>query len=529
MKRRDFHKMLLGTGAALPFLDGLLNGAASAATPDGGLVTIIQPEPPILVLPLNQQTPTGTVGGKIYESLLTFDFDLTPQPQLATSWEVSEDGLTYTFHLVENAKWHDGEPFTAADVVFSCDVMLKEVHPRARANFDRCESITAPDDYTVVFQLKEPFAPFILAFEASSAPIAPKHVYEGSDYRNNPANDKPIGTGPFMLNEWARGSYIHLTAFEDYYVEGQPGLTEIYYKIVPDAASRSVALETGEANLAQWNDIEPFDVQRVAGLPNMELTTKGYEFFSPMAWYELNLRKEPLNDVRFRKAMMYLLDRNFIVDNIVFGLGQVATGPIATTTRFYDGDVPKYEKDVDKAIALLDEMGLAPDGDGVRVKLTYTIPPYGEVMTRIAEFFRQSMAEGGIEITLLSTDMAGWAQAISNWDYDISSNMLYQFGDPALGVARTYISSNIRKGVLFSNTEGYENPKVDELFAKAAVATSDEERQALYSEVQKILVDELPVLWTYEAQYPTIYDSSLKDLIVGATGANGNFAKAHWG
>lgn len=529
MKRRDFHKLLLGSGAALPFLDGLLNGAATAATPDGGLVTLIQPEPPILVLPLNQQTPTGTVAGKIYESLLTFDFDLTPQPQLAKSWEVSEDGLTYTFHLVETAKWHDGTAFTAADVVFSCDVMLKEVHPRARANFDRCDSITAPDDYTVVFTLKEPFAPFLLAFEASSAPIAPKHIYDGTDYRNNPANDTPIGTGPFKLTEWARGAYIHLTAFDDYYIEGQPGLTEIYYKVVPDAASRSVALETGEANLSQWNDIEPFDVQRLAATPGMEMTTKGYEFFSPLMWYELNLRREPLNDKRFRKAMMYLLDRQFIVDRILFGLGKVATGPVASTTRFYEPDVILYEKNVDKAKALLDEMGLKPDANGIRVSLSFTIPPYGEMMTRTSEYFRQAMAAAGIEIKLIATDMAGWAQAVSGWDYDITSNLLYQYGDPAMGVARTYVSSNIRKGVLFSNTEGYANPKVDELFAKAAIATSDADRQAYYSEAQKIIVDELPVLWISESQYPTIYDARLQDLIVGATGVNGTFGKAHWG
>lgn len=228
--------------------------------------------------------------------------------------------MTYTFDLTKGAKWHDGEPFTAADVVFSCDVMLKDVHPRARINFSRCESITVSDDHTVVFTLKEPFAPFLLSFESSSCLIVPKHIYEGTDYRNNPANDTPIGTGPFKFNEWVRGSHIHLIANPDYYRDGQPGLKEIFYRVIPDAASRSVALESSEVQLTQWGDVETFDVQRLAELPHIDLKTRGYEFYSPLLWYEMNLRREPFNDIRFRKACMHLLDKQFIVDRIMFGL-----------------------------------------------------------------------------------------------------------------------------------------------------------------------------------------------------------------
>ncbi|WP_118134236.1 ABC transporter substrate-binding protein [Oceanicella sp. SM1341] len=527
MNRREFNHLLFMSGAVAVSGVGLGRPAFAQAA-EGGLTAIIQPEPPILQLALNQQTPTGVVGGKIYESLLSYDLKLTPGPQLAESWEMSEDGLTYTFHLVKNAKWHDGEPFTAADVVFTCDDFLKEVHPRARATFDRCESITAPDDYTVVFKLKEPFAPFLLAFETSSAPMVPKHLYEGEDYRNSEHNQTPIGTGPFKFNEWVRGSHIHLQAFDEYYGEGQPHLTEIYYRVIPDAASRSVALETGEAQLAQWGDVETFDVERLSALPHLTMTTEGYEFFSPVSWLEFNCRNKPMDDKRFRQAVMHLIDREFIRDRILFGLARVATGPIASTTRFYDGDVKQYELSIEKATALLDEMGLTPGSDGNRVTIDYPVPPYGETWVRTAEFIRQALAQGGINVNLISTDVAGWASAVSNWEFDITTNMLYQFGDPALGVARTYVSSNIRKGVMFTNTAGYSNPEVDRLFAEAAVATSDDTRQQLYSEVQKLLVEEVPVAWLTENQYPTIYDNRLEDLIVSATGANGNFASAKY-
>lgn len=527
MNRREFNLMMLASGA-MSTAGMMFPTTVIGKTASGGLAAIIQPEPPVLNLALNQQTPTGVVGGKMYESLLSYDFELKPLPQLAESWEVAPDGLTYTFKLVKNAKWHDGKPFTSADVIFTCTKLLKEVHPRARANFDRCESITAPDDYTVVFKLKQPFGPFLLAFEASSAPMLPKHLYEGEDYRNSKHNDHPIGTGPFKFKEWVRGSHIHLEAFKDYYRKGEPHLTEIYYRVIPDAASRAVAMESGEMQLAQWTDLESFDVKRIAALPHLEMTTKGYEFFSPVLWFEPNCRRAPMNDKRFRQAMMHLIDRTFIRDRIMFGLAKIATGPIASTTSFYEKDVKQYDFNVKKAIALLDEMGLKPDASGTRVNLKFAVAPYGESWVRSAEYFRQAMAPAGIKVTLESNDVGGWAKAVSNWDFDITTNMLYQFGDPALGVARTYVSSNIRKGVMFTNTCGYSNPEVDQLFADAAIQTTREKRQELYTKVQKILVEDVPVLWMTEQLYPTIYDKRLKDLITTSIGVNGNFATARF-
>ncbi|MET3598314.1 ABC transporter substrate-binding protein [Martelella mangrovi] len=531
MKRRDFNTMLL-SGLAAAGAASVINpwgdGMAYAQTESGGLTALLTPEPPLIVLPLNQQQSTLVVGTKIYEGLLSFDFDLNPLPQLAESWDISDDGLIYTFHLQKGVTWHDGVPFTAADVVFSCQVMLMELHPRARGNFERCETITALDDHTVEFVLKEPFSPFLKAFECGSAPICPKHIYDGTDYANNPHNDRPIGTGPFQFSEWVRGSHIHLVANPDYYVEGQPGLSEIYFRIVPDATSRSVAMETGEAQLSSWNDVEMFDVERLASLPHLTKTTKGYEFFSPLVWYEPNLRREPLNDVRFRKAMMHLLDRSFIVDRIMFGQARPARGPLSSTTPFYEPDLPEYAVDVAQANTLLDEMGLEPDGSGVRVTIDFLVAPAGEMWIRLAEYFRQALSAGGINVNLVSTDMAGWGQSVANWDYDITANLLFQNADPALGVARSYISSNIRKGVLFTNTEGYDNPEVDRLFAEAAVAVDPARRQELYSDVQRILVDELPVLWMAEQRYPTIYDNRLTDLVVTGTGVNGNFAAARY-
>ncbi|MEQ9244651.1 MAG: ABC transporter substrate-binding protein, partial [Nitratireductor sp.] len=308
----------------------LVSTALNAEPVSGGRANVvIQPEPPSLMMGLVQNGPTQMVAGQIYESLLRYDEKLQPMPQLAKSWEVSEDGLTYTFKLHDNVKWHDGEPFTSADVVFSADVFLRETHARLRTSLEHVESITAPDDTTVVFKLKQPFGPFLGIFEAGTMPMVPKHIYEGTDYKNNPANNTPIGTGPFKFAEWVKGSHILLTKFEDYYEDGKPYLDEIYWHVIPDAASRAVAYETGVVDILPGGSVENFDVQRITEMDNTCVTDKGWEYFGPLSWMWLNNREGPTADKRFRQAVMYAMDRNFARDALWNGLGKVAKGPVS--------------------------------------------------------------------------------------------------------------------------------------------------------------------------------------------------------
>ncbi len=500
-------------------------GVAASAYADepkrgGQLSAIINPEPPILMLGLNQQGPTQAVAGKIYQSLLTYDFDLNPMPSLAREWEVADDGLTYTFHLQEGVTWHDGEAFTAADAVFSLDEFLPETHPRWRQLYRNVASIDAPDDHTLVIELEEPFPAFIMAFETASAPMIPKHLYEGTDYRDNEWNQTPIGTGPFKFEEWNRGSSIHLVRNDDYWKDGKPYLDEIYFEVIPDAASRVTALETQRVHMSRGEDIEFFDVPRVAQLDHLEVTTQGWEMFAPHAWLEFNVREEPISDKRFRQAVMHAIDREFILNNIFFGSGNVATGPISSSTLFYDDNVPEYEYDPDRARELLDEMGLEPDGNGVRTELRLLPIPYGEAWDRLGEYVRQQLIEVGIQTDLEAADAGTWAERVANWDYDMTFNYLYQYGDPAIGVSRSYISDNIQRGTLFTNTMGYENEEVDRLFEEAAREIDPERRQELYTEVQQILVEEVPVGWLIELEFPTIYDVRFENLVTTAIGTN---------
>ena len=428
---------------------------------------------------------------------------------------MSADGLTYTFKLHRDVRWHDGKPFSSADVIFSYQSMLSKTHSRARTTLAVVSEYQAPDDHTVVIKLKKAFAPFIYALDL---PIMPRHIYEGTDFRTNPANQAPIGLGPFKFKEWRRGEYIHLVRNDDYFKPGLPRLDEIYFRVLLDAATRIVALESGQVHLASFTDVEPIFVPQLMKNPALEVTHRGYEFLGPLAWLEVNNRVKPLDDKRMRQALIHSIDRNFLKDKIWFGQAKVATSPICSVTNFYDPTVPQYDYNPKKAEQLLDDMGLKRGADGVRTRLRLLQFPYGLAWTKASEFVKQQLSRVGIEVSLESTDAGGWAQRVSNWEFDLTFNYVLQFADPALGVSRSYITSNIQKGVPFSNTSGYSNPRVDELCDKAATLLDPEERRRIYAEVQRLLIEDVPVVWLLELQFPTVYNKKFKDIVTTGFG-----------
>jgi peptide/nickel transport system substrate-binding protein len=491
----------------------------------GTLSTILTPEPPILVLGVNNQGPTALAAGKLFQGLLEYSFKLEPMPLLAKSWSLSDDKKTYTFTLQDNVKFHDGHPMTADDVIFSVTKFHTELSPRARPIFSKIKQAAAPDPQTVVLTLDTPFDPFLLMFDVSACAIVPKHIYDGTDYRTNPANQHPIGTGAFQFVEWQRGNFVRMKRFDQYWASGEPYLDEIIYHVIPDSQSRALALQTGQMQLTQSNDIEPFDVPRFRAMPNLETETQGWEYASQISWIEINHRVKPLDDMRVRQAMSHALDRNFILNKLWFGIGKVASGPIASTTRFYDPKVAKLQLyDPHKAKELLDAAGLKPNAKGVRFTIKQLALPYGEVWTRLAEYFRTALGHVGIEVVLETVDAGAWAKRIGDWDYETSTNFLSQFGDPTLGVERSYLSTNIKK-ITFTNTGGYNNPKVDELFVTARESGDPAVRAKTFSEVQAILCEEVPQIWLMELAWPTIHDKKLHNVIRSAMGPNAGFGQ----
>jgi peptide/nickel transport system substrate-binding protein len=519
LTRRDL--MAGASGAALALQTGRVR-AQTTPKKGGTLNSLLTPEPAILIPGVNSQAPSLVVQGKMYESLFEFSPKLEVLPLLARAWEVSPDKTAYTIHLQDNVKFHDGTPMTADDVIFSIMKFHYELAPRARGVFANIKEATAPDPHTVLITLNQPFEPFLLMFDVTAVAIMPKHIYDGTDYRNNPNNQHPIGTGPFAFAEWQRGSFIRLTRFDGYWKQGEPYLDEIIYRIVPDSQSRALALQTGQVQMSAGNDIEPFDVPRFQQQPNLIVETGGWEYFAPLMWLELNHRVKPLDDVRVRQAISMAVDRDFILRRLWFGIGKTARGPVASVTRYFDTGLKPLPHDVKQAVALLDEAGVKPGADGTRFKIRHLVLPYGEVWSRLSEYLRASLKQVGIELVLESTDTGGWARRVADWDYDTTINYLYQYGDPTLGVERTYVSTNIKK-IVFTNTGGYVNPEVDKLFAEARTAADPAERQKAFTAVQELLVQQIPQIWLLEMAFPTIHDRKLHDVIQFGTGVHAPF------
>ncbi|MBS0124896.1 ABC transporter substrate-binding protein [Thetidibacter halocola] len=507
--------------------------APSQAQEAGGtLVYIVQPEPPSLASFLSTSGPIGLVAPKIYEGLFDYDNDLKIVPALAESYEVSADGKTVTFTLRQGVTWHDGAPFTSADVAFSVMEVLKQVHPRGPNSFREVTSIDTPDEHTAVFNLANP-APYMLrALSSYESPMVPKHLLEGTDLRNSDLATSPVGTGPYKFVEWKKGQYIRLDKNEAYWQDGMPYLDRLVGRFIPDASTRTAAMENGEVMYGAYGAIPNIDAVRLRDTDGFSVTTDGYSMINPMALIEFNTTKPPFDNPAVRKAVSLAIDREFLIENIWFGYGKPATSALSSNfaaVGLYKEGMPNYPKnaDVAGAIALLDAAGIMPDANGVRATATLDLIPYGEDWRRAGEYMKQALAEIGIAIELRYEDVPTWLKRIyADYDFDFNVNYFYQLSDPVLGVHRHYGTDQIRQGTHFVNSSRYSNPELDALLAAGAQEADATKRAEIYGQVQEILAEDMPVANLFEMQFLTVYNDKLKEHATSAMGAYGSFDRA---
>jgi peptide/nickel transport system substrate-binding protein len=348
---------------------GLVLSVTAALTQERGgtLVMIVQPEPPTLASYASTSGPVGQVSTKIFDGLLEYDFNLKPQPGLAESWQVAPEGKTITFKLRDGVKFHDGQPFASDDVKFSIMDVLKKYHPRGQSTFQEVTEIETPDPHTAILKLARPAPYLMMALSGYESPMIPKHVYGTGDIQTSKNANKPIGTGPFKFVEWRRGEYMRLDRNPDYWRKGEPYLDRLVARFIADSETRSAAIESGEAQVAGFGALPYNDLKSMEQMGNLAVTTRGYEMQSPIVELDFNTRKPPFNDVRVRQAVSYAINRQFAIDNIWFGFGKPASGPISsnfTVTGMFTPDVRNYNVPNGKEIAnkLLDEAGYPSQG-----------------------------------------------------------------------------------------------------------------------------------------------------------------------
>jgi peptide/nickel transport system substrate-binding protein len=450
---------------------------------------------------LNSAVQSGTVTGipaaQIFASPLRFDKDWNPEPYLAESWSFQDDGKSLLLKLRAGATFHDGKPITSEDVAFSI-MTIKANHP-FQAMFEPVERVDTPTPLIAVIRMSKPHPAILLAMAPPFAPIIPKHVFgDGTDVKAHPKNNLPVGSGPYKVVSFNPREAIVLERHAGYFFKDRPQFERIIIRIMADATSVALALDKGEVDfLPQLGALA--QVTQLQKNKDVVVSFKGGDAIGPLGWLAFNLKRKPFDDARVRQAIAYAIDKDFIVKELHRGTTRRATGPIAPGSPFYTDKVEPYKLDLKKAAALLDAVGLKPDASGKRLAMTIDfLPGTPDNAQTIAEYLRPQLKKVGIEVTVrTSPDFPTWARRISTYDFDATMDGAFNYGDPVIGVHRTYLSSNIKSGVIWSNTQNYVNPKVDELLAAATVEKDVEKRKKLYAEFQRIVVDDVPVAFTH--------------------------------
>lgn len=496
--------------------------AAAAPARGGTLVGISLPagEPQVLTAAFNQSGVNSYISSKIFDGLVRFGPDSVPQPELAESWAVAKDGRSVQFNLRRGVKWHDGTPFTAADVRYTYGEVWTKLHPRGRSIFAGVTALEVPDEHTLVFRLKSSPGVLFGALNSGELQILPKHLYEGTDITRNPWNLKPIGTGPFRFKEWIRGERIVLERNPDYWELGKPYLDQFVLRIIPDAAARYAAFETGTVQYGVLSPVSFNDFERVSKNTDLNVEFKGYDWLSSRVALEFNVRRKPLDDVRVRRAIAHAIDVPTMAKVVSRGLATPGISPVLSTLkRFHADDVVKYPHDVKLAERLLDEAGAVKKADGSRFTVKVDWLPFGGQYQRYGEFIVQALRRVGIQAELRSQDLPRFLHRVyTENDFDITVTHLAGYGDPQTGTERLYWSKTITPGIPWSNASGYQSAEMDRIIGTAHAATDEAARVQAYKQLQRLAQVDLPNFTLLENRHFTVHSRKLHGLNLGSAG-----------
>ncbi len=436
--------------------------------------------------------PVAAVTADVYSALVWRDNEGTPQPDLARSWDVSAGDTVFTFHLHDNVQWHDGEPFTSADVKFSMDEVLSQYHGRFERIYGRIASIETPNDSTVVITLNEPYAPFLISLTVFDAPILPKHIFEGQNVFDHAATTAPVGTGPYRFVNWDRGNQIVLERNENYFGDAA-NISRVIFQMIPDENARTVALQTGEVDYIWGFYLPSAGLAELRADPNVEVW-QGVRI-PALHFLFVNNDSEPLDNPLVRQAIMHAIDRDLIVDLAMEGLGNTAIGPMGAAFPYlYDESFDLsnlYPYDLERARALLDEAGVG------EFELTIVYDSGRPAFADAVDIMRDGLSNIGVRLNLQPQERSVMIESVyMQRNYDLSMQSFTSGGDPSIGYHRIYITQAF--GTPFVSATGYSNPEVDELLAEAAITVDLGRRGELYRQANAILAEDLPLFPLFE-------------------------------
>lgn len=449
----------------------------------------------------------------IHEGLVDFEPGYKVVPRLAERWEVSPDGLSYTFFLRQGVKWHDGTEFTAEDVKFSFEIYAKpETKAKQSTDFKVVKEVQVKDKHTAVVVLSEPYAPFLRKTAAQF--LVPKHYHEKMTPEEY--GRKPLGTGPYKFVEWAPNQHVKLEAFPDYW-GGRPNFDFVENREMPEVATRMLALRSGEIQLDNWYP-PPEEVAKFEADKAFQVTSE--QTLGTMIM-TINNTHPILKDKRVRQAIMLGLDREAIVKDLWKGLGVVAKHVVPPDMEWHNPDVKTYPFDQEAAKKLLEEAGWKPGPDGIRVnaageKLTFTtiLIQGDEDRGQIAVAAQQWLKAIGIDMQIERNEAGMMIDRV--WKTRKFDAALYTWtlggmgGDPDLSPQWSCQGND--------NQTLYCDQELDQLMADGAREQDWEKRKAIYAKVQAKLAEDVPMIFLMHPLMPHISSAKIGGLKDGNFG-----------
>ncbi|MBI5523529.1 MAG: peptide-binding protein [Desulfarculus sp.] len=472
---------------------------------------------------LTSDAASHEMSGQCFNGLVKYDKDLNLVGDLAESWRVSPDGLTITFKLRQNARFHDGAPYTAKDALFSWRFMTDPNTPTPYSgDYLKVEKAEALDEHTFQVRYKEPFAPGLASWSLTQMPA---HLLEGQDPRKSPLNRHPIGTGPYRFKSWTPGSKVELTYFPGYW-EGRPHLDSLIYRVIPDMATLFLELRSGGVD---WMGLTALQYRRQTDTRFFEQNFRKYRYLaSAYNYIGWNLRDKRFQDLRVRQALSHAVNKEEIIEGVLLGLGQECTGPLKPGTLWHNPKVRRYPYDPDKARDLLAQAGWLPGPDGVLVKDGQ--PFQFVLLTNQGNRYRQNagviiqrrLAEVGVKVELRIVEWAAFLREFidkGRFDAVLLAWTIPQ--DPDL--YDIFASTNIGPGKL--NFNAYQNPGLDRLLEQGRRTFDQGQRKAIYDRVQEILAEEVPYTFLYVADALPIVHARFQGIEPAPAGISHNFIR----
>jgi len=456
-------------------------------------------EPNTLLPVLASDSASSEINGLVYNGLVRYDKNFVPEGELAESWSISPDNLTITFKLRKGVTWHDGAPFTSADVMFTYRMYVDPETPTAYAE-DYLQVVKAetPDDYTFRVTYAEPYAPALMSWGVA---IHPKHLLEGVKLAESPLARHPIGTGPYVFKRWDPREKLVLEANPDYF-EGAPWIKRVVYRIIPDQSTMFLELKSGSLD---FMGLTPLQYDRQTDTLAFKRRYQKFRYLAfGYTYLGYNLRRPLFQDKRVRQALAYAIDKQELVDGVLLGYGQAATGPYKPDTWVYNPKVRRYPYDPGKAKELLAEAGwLDRDGDGLLDRdgkpFSFTIITNqgNDLRSKSGEIIQRRLQEIGIDVRLRIIE---WASFLNEFVFpgDFDAVILGWTGGPDPDQYDIWHSSKTAPRQL--NFIAYHNPEVDALLEKGRRVFDQAKRKQIYDRFQEILAEEQPYAFLYDGE-----------------------------